>query len=131
MYRSAVASILITFALMFAVNEIQANESTVVDVSLSNFSFAPNVIELEANRNYTLQLSNTASGGHSFAAPEFFASAQVKTPDNILIKKGEVEVPGGTTVTIRLKTGAAGTYKLKCTHFLHRGFGMKGQIIVM
>lgn len=130
MFRSVLASILIFVASMFAANPIQANESNVVDVTLSNFSFAPKRIELKAERSYTLQLRNTASGGHSFAAPDFFAAAQVEASDNILIKKGIIEVPRGSTVAIRLKTGAAGTYKLKCTHFLHGEMGMKGRIVV-
>ena len=48
-----------------------------IDVTLSNFSFAPNMLRLQRNTSYTLHLMNRASGGHSFSAPELFAAAQV------------------------------------------------------
>jgi len=131
MFHSVPGTILIPAALVFAASDTPPQESTVVDVTLANFSFAPNPIRLEANHGYTLKLNNTASGGHSFAAPEFFKAVQVNAADKPLIVKGKVNVPSGSTVTVRLKTGATGTYKLKCSHFLHSGFGMKGEIVVM
>ncbi len=130
MVHSFLGAILIPAALILAASETPPQEATEVDVTLANFSFAPNPIQLEADHRYILKLNNTASGGHSFSAPEFFKTAQVDAADQPLIRKGKVDVPGGSTVAVRLKTGAAGTYKLKCTHFLHSGFGMTGQIVV-
>ena len=74
-------------------------------------------------------LANLASGGHDFAAPEFFAAARVQPGDAALVEDGEVDVPAKSTRTIHL-VPAAGTYKLTCTHTFHAMFGMKGTIIV-
>jgi uncharacterized cupredoxin-like copper-binding protein len=98
-------------------------------VELSNFDFTPHEIHLRAGQAYALVLSNVASGGHNFGAPEFFAAAKVQPSDGALIEKGHVEVPGQSTRTVHL-VPAAGTYKLTCTHMMHATFGMKGTIIV-
>jgi uncharacterized cupredoxin-like copper-binding protein len=101
-----------------------------VDVELSSFAFAPETIELEAGKNYILRLNNISGGGHSFGAPTFFAAVTVAADDQRRITKGRIEIPAGETVEIRFKTGRAGEFKLKCTHFLHSGFGMNGRILV-
>lgn len=98
-------------------------------VELSNFDFAPRALHLHAGQPYALVLTNVASGGHDFAAPEFFAAAQVQPADAALIVEGEIEVPAKATRTVHL-IPAAGTYKLTCTHTLHAMLGMKGTIVV-
>ena len=98
-------------------------------VELSNFDFTPRELHMRAGQPTTLVLSNTASGGHDFAAPEFFAAARLDPADAGLVEDGEVEVPGKSTRTVHL-VPAAGTYKLTCTHTFHAAFGMKGTIVV-
>jgi plastocyanin len=73
-----------------------------------------------------LHLVNSGSGGHNFAAPQFFAAAaDVSGP----VSGGAVEVPSHRRVEIRL-TPARGSYRLRCTHTLHSTFGMRGRILV-
>ena len=97
-----------------------------VEVRLSSFAFTPRAIALTAGRPVVLHLVNSGGGGHNFAAPEFFAAATgVSGP----IHDGKVEVPGHQSVDIRL-TPAHGSYRLRCTHTLHAGFGMTGTITV-
>ena len=98
-------------------------------VELSNFDFVPHEIRLHAGRPYELVLVNAASGGHDFAAPEFFAAALVRAADAELVAAGKVEVPGGETRTVHL-VPHAGTYDLLCTHAGHALLGMKGSIVV-
>lgn len=98
-------------------------------VELSSFGFAPRELHLHAGQPYTLVLTNTASGGHDFSAPEFFAAARVQPGDAALIEDGEIEVPARSTRTVHL-IPAAGSYKLTCTHTAHALLGMKGRIIV-
>jgi plastocyanin len=100
----------------------------VVAVQLSSFDFTPSTIRLHAGQPVTLRLTNTSSGGHNFAAREFFAAAQVTSGQNA-IREGAVEVPEGQTVSVQL-TPARGTYRLRCTHTLHSTFGMRGEIVV-
>ena len=100
-----------------------------VEVVLSNFAFAPSDLRIPAGRPVALVLRNDGSGGHDFAAPEFFAAARVDPADAAKLRRGRVEVPKGRTVTLRL-VAAPGRYALKCSHFLHAGFGMTGSITV-
>ncbi len=100
-----------------------------VTVTLANFKFIPKHIRLRAGTPYALHLVNTASGGHNFTAPEFFAAAKVAPEDAAEIADGQVELAGGASKTVRLLP-AAGTYKLTCTHPGHALLGMTGDIVV-
>lgn len=107
----------------------QPAQPAIVTVTLSNFKFEPNQVQLRAGAPTILHLVNTAAGGHSFSAPQFFASATVAPASRPLVTAGTVQVPKHSAVDIAL-TPAAGQYPLKCTHTLHAAFGMKGSIIV-
>jgi plastocyanin len=107
----------------------QAPQPATVTVTMQNFRFDPNQIQLRAGTPTILHLVNTAGGGHSFSAPQFFASAKLAPASRSLVKDGTVQVPKHSAVDIAL-TPAAGQYPLKCTHTLHAAFGMKGTIIV-
>lgn len=100
--------------------------TTTVDVTLADFSFKPSALSFEKGRHYRLHLDNRGSGGHNFAAPQFLAAVSIDAADQPLIKKGKIEVPKGGSVTIGFTPVTPGSYKIKCTHFLHSGFGMKG-----
>lgn len=101
-----------------------------VQIVLSNFSFAPNMVHLQRNISTTIHLMNSASGGHAFSAPELFAAATVAPEDRSKIMGGRIEVPAGQTVDITLTPTNAGTYPIVCTHFLHQSFGMRGQAVI-
>lgn len=103
--------------------------ATEVGVTLSDFDYAPKEIQLQHGQAYRLHLVNQGSGGHNFAAPEFFAAAQLDPADAGAIKKGKIEVPEGESRDVRL-IPAAGRYKVHCTHFMHTVFGMNGSIVV-
>lgn len=99
-----------------------------VDVALSNFKFTPSTIHLKHGQPYILHLTST--GGHSFAAKDFFAAATIPTADRAKIKDGKIELNSSASVDIHLTAPAPGSYPVVCTHFMHAGFGMKGKIIV-
>jgi plastocyanin len=107
----------------------QAPRPATVTVTMANFKFDPAVIQLRAGAPTLLHLVNTAGGGHSFSAPQFFAAASIAAASQPLVKGGTVDVPKHSAVDITL-TPAAGSYPLKCTHTLHAAFGMKGTIVV-
>lgn len=100
-----------------------------VAVTLSSFDFDPSSIHLHAGQPVTLHLVNDSSGGHNFAAPEFFAAATIRTEDKGLIYKGAIDLTGHQTKDIHL-VPVAGHYKLRCTHAMHAMFGMTGEIVV-
>jgi len=116
--------------LALTASSAMAQSTATVPVELSNFRFTPASIVLEHGQPYVLRLTNVANGGHSFGAASFFAAASVAAADQPLIKNGNVEVPAGQVREIHLVAPRPGQYDLKCTHFLHASFGMKGTIVV-
>jgi len=106
----------------------RAPEVASITIQLSSFAFSPEQVRLRAGVPTRLHLVNDSNGGHNFSAPELFAASSVTSgsvpPD------GTVEVPRGRTVDITLVPRMPGTYKVRCTHFLHSFFGMTGRIVV-
>jgi plastocyanin len=100
-----------------------------VTVTLSSFDYTPATIRLRAGEPVVLRLVNASGKGHDFSAPEFFAAAQLRASDRALLAKGTIEVKGKAAREVALRP-AAGRYRLRCTHFMHSAFGMKGEIVV-
>ena len=98
-----------------------------VEVKLANFSFTPSTIHLRAGQPVVLHLVNVGSGGHDFAAKEFFSAATMRDPG--AAPGGRVELGKGESRDIAL-VPRAGSYPLKCTHAFHKTFGMSGEIVV-
>ena len=98
-----------------------------VEVKLDSFSYTPSTIHLRAGQPVVLHLVNVASGGHDFAAKEFFAAATVRDP--AAVAGGRVELGKHESRDIAL-VPRAGHYPLKCTHPFHKMFGMSGEIVV-
>lgn len=98
-----------------------------IDVALSNFKFTPSAIALKHGQAYVLHLSST--GSHSLGAPAFFAAASIAPADRAKVQNGKVEV-SDDPVDIHFTAPKPGRYPMKCTHFLHAGFGMTGAITV-
>jgi plastocyanin len=121
--RLCLAVLLVAFAAPVS------GQSTIVRVDLTNFRFTPAQLEMKANVPTMLELRNQSSGGHSFAAPAFFAAAHVAPASAGRIRDGRVEVPAHGTVRLAL-TPVAGNYPLKCGHLFHSALGMKGRILV-
>jgi uncharacterized cupredoxin-like copper-binding protein len=122
---------LIAFSLLSALSIAPAGavNPTVATVDLANFSFTPNTVVLQAGVPTVLRLRNLSGGGHSFAAPQFFAASKVRPESAALVQNGRVEVPGHSSVDVDI-IPAAGQFALRCSHPLHATFGMKGTIDV-
>lgn len=120
---------LIPLALLVG-SPVLAQPAPTIAVQMSNFKFAPDTVVLDHGRSYVLHLTNVSGGGHDFTAPAFFAAANVAPADRRYVVEGAVEVPSGKAIDIHLTAPAAGRYKLKCTHSLHKMFGMSGSIVV-
>lgn len=101
----------------------------VVRVTLANFKFSPQTIELQAGKPYRIEIVNGAGGGHNFAAPEFFAASKMASTDAAEVADGVIELAGGETKSVSL-VPMAGEYKLVCTHAAHAALGMTGKIVV-
>jgi uncharacterized cupredoxin-like copper-binding protein len=128
---SAALMIGLTVALAPATGRGQSSRSlapVVVTIRLSNFTFDPHQVQLHSSVPVTLHLVNDSSGGHNFSAPAFFAASAYLSGTPPL--GGKVEVAARESVDITVVPGAAGTYRVECTHFLHSLFGMTGSITV-
>jgi uncharacterized cupredoxin-like copper-binding protein len=104
-----------------------------IDVTLKSFEFMPANIDLRHGKPYRLHLENQADTGHNLDAPDFFHSAVLEPgpiADKIKAAGGMVEVPPGGSADIYLVPTKAGTFDIKCSHFLHASFGMVGKIVV-
>jgi len=101
-----------------------------IEIILDNFSFAPSDLKLPAGQPVTFRLVNRGSGGHNFIAKDFFAAATMDAATRKKLgKKGVVELAKSEAINVTL-TPKAGSYKVKCGHFMHSTFGMKGTITV-
>jgi plastocyanin len=101
-----------------------------IEIVLDNFNFAPSDLKLSAGQPVTLHLVNRGSGGHNFIAKDFFAAATMDSATRQKLgKKGVVELAKGEAMDVTL-IPKAGSYNVKCGHFMHSTFGMKGTITV-
>ena len=130
MRRPMMASALALISFCATGSLAQSPAEQTVTVVLSSFKFTPVTLTLQHGRAYRLHLSNMSSGGHNFAAKEFFAASTIAPEDRGKIANGKVDLAGGGSVDIRLVPNATGTYRLRCSHFMHSGFGMTGTIVV-
>lgn len=99
-------------------------------IRLSSFKFEPSDIMMEHGQPYMLHLVNGSSGGHDFAGKEFFAQARIKPEDAAKVNGGRIDLGGGESVDVHLIAPPPGTYKIRCTHFMHSMLGMTGRIVV-
>lgn len=106
------------------------NDARPLTLTLSSFRFEPSDIVLEHGVPYRLHLVNSASGGHDFAAREFLAAARIRPEDAPKIRDGRIALSGGESADVTLIAPSPGTYRLRCTHFMHSAFGMTGRIVV-
>lgn len=130
MKRMPLLLVLLLAPAAVAAQQVSWSDAETVTVTLSNFAFAPERIELDHGRTYRLHLVNAASGGHNFVARDFFAGATVAPADRERIVNGKIEVPAGGSVDVRLMPPEAGRFDLHCSHFGHSAFGMTGEIVV-
>lgn len=113
-------------ALSLAFNPAVQAQPTQVRIDLTNFSYAPQPLHFAAGRPVTLTFVNRSRGGHDFTARKFFASSKVIAGG---APGGRIEVPERAVRTITL-VPRAGRYKVHCSHFLHKQFGMQTVIVV-
>lgn len=111
------------------------DNAEVIRIEMSEFTFAPNDITLEAGKPYKLELVTVGTVKHEFTAHDFFPSAawrkaqsaesEVKAPFFT-----EIEVFPGKQIDLYLVPVTPGTYELVCEIAGHLEAGMRGTITV-
>src|ERR1700722_9447677 len=104
-------------------------EVATITVHVSNFAFAPDRMHLRSGVPVRLHIVNAGTGSHNFSAPALFLLASA-FPDGAPPASGKVELAPWGSEDLLFVPRATGTYKLECTHLLHRLFGMTGNIVV-
>jgi plastocyanin len=99
-------------------------------IELSNFKYTPSDLSLRRGTPYRIHFVNNARGGHDFAAKQFFEDSEIAPEDAAKISDGSIKLEGHETADIRLVPKQAGTFRVRCTHFMHSAFGMRGTITV-
>ncbi|WP_221793369.1 cupredoxin domain-containing protein [Aquisediminimonas sediminicola] len=110
--------------------EAATSKAETLIVVLKDFSFTPSMFELRTGQPYVLHLINRGSGGHNFSAKAFFEAVSINPVSQNIVRNGKIEVAKGAEIELAFIAMTPGTYKLKCSHFLHSGFGMKGRISI-
>src|SRR3546814_17909338 len=77
-----------------------ANDTTLVNVRLADFSFKPNALSFEKGQHYRLHLSNEGSGGHNFSGAKFFAAVRIDAADPAPVQKGQGDGTKGADAEI-------------------------------
>ncbi|NWK94373.1 copper-binding protein [Sphingobium lactosutens] len=109
---------------------IDWNTAQPLTLRLSSFKFEPSDVILQHGVPYDLHFENASSGSHDFAAKAFFGQARIKPEDQAKIRDDRIELGGGETVHVHLVAPSPGSFKVRCTHFMHSAFGMTGRIVV-
>ena len=126
--HAPLALALLIVSVLAPAQDVDWNKAARIEVAMSNFKFTPDTVRMKAGQPYILHLSS--KGGHSFEAKAFFAAANVLPADRINVANGRVDLKGGASVDIRLVAPGPASFDVRCTHFMHTGFGMTGKIIV-
>ncbi len=119
----------LVLAAVFLPTALFAQTPARTEIVLADFSFTPAALHLKAGQAVTLHFVNRGSGGHNFDAPDFFAAARIDPASAGAVKNGKVELKKGLSADVTL-VPAKGSYHVHCSHLMHTGFGMKGDITV-
>jgi plastocyanin len=101
-----------------------------VEIDLDSYSFTPKSLHLKKDTPYRLHFVNKASKVHNYDAPEFFAALVISPSDQAKVAEGKVELDGGASSDIKAVPSVAGTYSVRCSHFMHSTFGMTGEAVI-
>ena len=107
-----------------------------VSVELGEFFFEPNLITLQVDQPYTLEIKNAGAEKHEFTADAFYRSVALrKAQDASGEYKGpypsEIEIFAGQQTDLYLIPTQVGEYELVCEIEGHKEAGMVGTIKVV
>lgn len=112
---------------------IEWSHSKAIEVSLTEFSFSPDLIILQKRQAYDLHVSNKGSVSHTLTAPAFFRSVAYSDEGatrQLLQSTGSIALSPGETFDVSLAPLEQGHFPMECSKPLHAVFGMHGEIDV-
>lgn len=99
------------------------------DVLLTSYAIQPKVLRLKAGEPVRLRFVNNSNEPHRFAAPAFFASAELRERERGMVRRGSLSVPPLSDATLVL-VPRAGRYPMSGGGLGYRLLGMHGRIVV-
>lgn len=99
--------------------DLAAATAATFDVSLSEFSLAPDVIHAPAGEPLTFDVSNDGSAPHTFAVDTGSGVEETR------------ELQPGDTQTLEVPALEVGDYRIYCSISGHTDLGMEGNLMVM
>jgi plastocyanin len=124
------ASALLIVASLVPLSDARAQTAVSLNITLTNYAFAPSTLNLKAGVTYHIHFTNDGSKDHNFSAPEFFAASQIAPDAKPNVKNGLVALDSGQSIDITVTPIRPGTFSVECTHFMHKMMGMHGNIDV-
>jgi len=106
-----------------------------VSLTLSDFHFTPNQLELRQDTPYRLHLVNASTSAHTFTSAPFFKAIVIRRPapgkgGGVLVSPDGIEVGPGEQKDLDFVAVTPGSYDFECSKFLHSTLGMTGKIVV-
>jgi uncharacterized cupredoxin-like copper-binding protein len=106
-----------------------------LSLTLSDFHFTPEKLELRQGTPYRLHLVNASTSAHTFASEAFFRAIAVRPPAQatgalVPVALRDVELGPEEQKDVNFVAVTPGSYDFECSKFLHSMFGMTGKIIV-
>lgn len=105
-----------------------------ISLTLSDFHFTPDKLELRQGTPYRLHLVNASTSAHTFTSEPFFKAIAVRVApgtgaETAVLPEG-IEVGPGGQKDLDFLALTPGSYNFECSKFLHPMLGMTGKIVV-
>ena len=117
------------FALwLVAAQSVDWSHAEPMTVVMVDDVFQPDHLTFQHGVPYRLHLENRGKDLHEFTAPEFFADAEMRDPEQLANGAKEIVVQPGQSADVYLRLRNTGTFRLICAN--HDWDGMVGEIVV-
>jgi len=106
-----------------------------VSLTLSDFRFTPDRLELRQGTPYRLHFVNASTSAHTFTSAPFFKAIAVRRPaqatgGGVPVSPDGIEVGPGEQKDLDFVAVTPESYDFECSKFLHSTLGMTGKIVV-
>ena len=120
------------FAVIIGCGGAARAETQAVEITISNFLFAPDTVTLKAGVPAVLKIRNEDPALHEFIANEFFNGMDVAVSGGGSAERGpdglaRILIEKNLIATVRFTPTKPGTYVFRCDL---PGHGMKGEFVV-
>ncbi|MEI9928355.1 MAG: hypothetical protein WDN44_12490 [Sphingomonas sp.] len=122
---------LLPILLLLAAAPHEGARAQTVEVDIANFKFTPSIVALTQWARPMCSTSSTEPAAGIISPPRLFSRLPRWRPQTAPgSSTARSRWPAAQTVDVHFTAPAPGSYDIRCTHFLHAGFGMTGKFVV-